>query len=97
MRQTNTQALYGYEYLGNVARLAVTPLTDRCHTTLTTALHLHRGGLPQAPRRTARRRRSRTPKNLAKQCIGLNCSDGLDYKSLGRMFGPAQTGAWSKS
>ena len=56
------------------ARLVVTPLTDRCYTTLTTALHLHCGGLPQAPRARARRRRSRISKNLAKQCIVFNCS-----------------------
>ena len=64
--------------------------------TLTTALYIHRGGSPKGPAGTGK---TETVKDLGKSLgmyvIVINCSEGLDYKSMGRMFsGLAQTGAW---
>lgn len=52
--------------------------------TLTTALHLHRGGSPKGP---AGNREDRDGQGLGKASpayvIVVNCSEGLDYKSMG--------------
>jgi dynein heavy chain 2 len=87
---------YTFEYQGNAPKLVHTPLTDKCYLTLTQGMLMGLGGNPYGPAGTGKTESVKALGNLfGRQVLVFNCDEGLDVKSMGRIFiGLVKCGAW---
>ncbi|XP_070553238.1 cytoplasmic dynein 2 heavy chain 1-like isoform X2 [Ptychodera flava] len=96
MRMVDSEFEYTYEYQGNAAKLVHTPLTDKCYLTLTQGMHMGLGGNPYGPAGTGKTESVKALGGLfGRQVLVFNCDEGIDVKSMGRIFiGLVKCGAW---
>uniref|UniRef100_UPI000D2FB652 cytoplasmic dynein 2 heavy chain 1 n=1 Tax=Maylandia zebra TaxID=106582 RepID=UPI000D2FB652 len=96
IHMVDAQFSYTYEYQGNVAKLVHTPLTDKCYLTLTQAMKMGLGGNPYGPAGTGKTESVKALGGLfGRQVLVFNCDEGIDVKSMGRIFvGLVKCGAW---
>lgn len=97
IKQINGVQRYGYEYYGPASRIVITPLTDRCWMTITSALHMKLGAAPAGPAGTGKTESTKDlAKSLARFCLVFNCSEQIDCIMMEKLFrGVIQQGAWT--
>ncbi|CAL6029174.1 Dynein_heavy chain [Hexamita inflata] len=78
---------YTYEYQGLPARLIHTPLTDRCYSTLVSAVACEKSSNPQGPAGTGKTETVKAFTNkLGRPCIVFNCDSAIDRDNLSRIL-----------
>ena len=87
---------YTFEYQGNAPKLVHTPLTDKCYLTLTQGMKMGYGGNPYGPAGTGKTESVKAlGQAFGRQVLVFNCDEGIDFKSMGRIFiGLVKCGAW---
>ena len=87
---------YTFEYQGNAPKLVHTPLIDKCYLTLTQGMKMGYGGNPYGPAGTGKTESVKAlGQAFGRQVLVFNCDEGIDYKSMGRIFiGLVKSGAW---
>ncbi|XP_029458286.1 cytoplasmic dynein 2 heavy chain 1 [Rhinatrema bivittatum] len=96
IQMVDAELRYTYEYQGNAPKLVYTPLTDKCYLTLTQAIKMGLGGNPYGPAGTGKTESVKALGGLlGRQVLVFNCDEGIDVKSMGRIFvGLVKCGAW---
>ncbi|KAJ3309792.1 Cytoplasmic dynein 2 heavy chain 1 [Boothiomyces sp. JEL0838] len=96
IRMHDAEFRYSYEYQGIPPKLVHTPLTDKCYLTLTQAMASGFGGNPFGPAGTGKTESVKALGVLfGRQVLVFNCDEGIDYKSMARIFvGLVKCGAW---
>lgn len=87
---------YSYEYQGTPGKLVHTPLTDKCYLALTQGIAMGYGGNPYGPAGTGKTESVKALGGaLGRQVLVFNCDEGIDFRSMGRIFtGLVRCGAW---
>lgn len=96
IRMVEASFNYTYEYQGNAPKLVHTPLTDKCYLTLTQGMMMGYGGNPYGPAGTGKTESVKAlGQAFGRQVLVFNCDEGIDFKSMGRIFiGLVKCGAW---
>uniref|UniRef100_H3AMW9 Uncharacterized protein n=1 Tax=Latimeria chalumnae TaxID=7897 RepID=H3AMW9_LATCH len=96
IQMVDAEFQYTYEYQGNAPKLVHTPLTDKCYLTLNQAMKMGLGGNPYGPAGTGKTESVKALGGLfGRQVLVFNCDEGIDVKSMGRIFvGLVKCGAW---
>ncbi|OBA23629.1 hypothetical protein METBIDRAFT_30066 [Metschnikowia bicuspidata var. bicuspidata NRRL YB-4993] len=96
VRQGRFKFPYGFEYLGVVERLAITPLVNKFFLSMTQALAQKLGGSPFGPAGTGKTECVKAlGQNFGRMVLVFCCDDSFDFQSMDKiLLGICKVGCW---